>query len=164
MRVIGLNKVVARLEKMLGRLIGEDVVLETNFGCDAGRVRADGGQIGRALRTWPSMRVTLIIGTQNVVIDETYIVGHDVVRPAFYGPHTMVAVTNTVMGMYADTIQRIFDPFFTMKARSKGTGLGLSTVYGVINQSGGYIWVYRELVQGSVFKVYLPHAYSDIRS
>jgi len=170
MRVIDLNEVVARLEKMLGRLIGEDVVLETNFGCDAGQVRADAGQIEQVLmnlainaRDAMPTGGTLIIETQNVVIDETYTVQHDVVRPNSYGPYTMVAVTDTGTGMDADTMRRIFDPFFTTKARGKGTGLGLSTVYGIIKQSGGYIWVYSELDQGSVFKFYLPHADSDIR-
>lgn len=170
MRVIDLNEVIGRLEKMLRRLIGEDVILETNFQHDTGHVRADAGQIEQvimnlAVNARDAMPTggKIIVETQNVVIDETYALQHDVVRPNSYGPYTMVAVTDTGTGMDADTSRRIFDPFFTTKARGKGTGLGLSTVYGIIKQSGGYIWVYSELDKGSVFKFYLPHADSEIR-
>ncbi len=170
MRVIDLNEVIGRLEKMLGRLIGEDIALETVFDPEAGQVKADPGQIEQVImnlavnaRDAMPSGGTFIVETKNVAIDEIYAMQHDVVQPSSYGPYTMVAVTDTGTGMDEATQQRIFDPFFTTKARGKGTGLGLSTVYGIIKQSGGYIWVYSEVGKGSVFKFYLPHADSEIQ-
>ncbi len=169
-QVINLNEIIGRLEKMLGRLIGEDIELQTSFDPQAGQVKADPGQIEQVIMNLAvNARDAMpdggkfIVETQNVTMDESYSMQHDVVKAGAYGPYTMVAVTDTGTGMDAATQQRIFDPFFTTKARGKGTGLGLSTVYGIIKQSGGYIWVYSELGKGTVFKFYLPHADSEIR-
>ncbi len=169
-QVINLNEIIGRLEKMLGRLIGEDIELETVLDPQVGLVKADPGQIEQVIMNLAvNARDAMpdggkfVVETQNVVMDESYSMQHDVVKAGAYGPYTMVAVTDTGTGMDVATQQRIFDPFFTTKARGKGTGLGLSTVYGIIKQSGGYIWVYSEMGKGTVFKFYLPHADSEIR-
>jgi two-component system, cell cycle sensor histidine kinase and response regulator CckA len=159
-KVLNLNNVVIEIEKMLRRLIGEDVELRTNLDRALGSVKADRGQIEQVImnlvvnsRDAMPDGGKLTIETSNADVDNTDIYHRLPFRP---GPYVLLTVTDTGVGMDEDTKSRIFEPFFTTKGIGKGTGLGLSTVYGVVNQSGGHICVYSELGRWTVFKIYLP--------
>ena len=158
-KVLDLNVVVADLEKMVRRLIGEDIDLLTIPSPVLGKVKADPGQVEQVLlnlivnaRDAMPKGGKLTIETRNVVHSEEYAQRH----AAQPGPYVMLAVSDTGCGIDAAIKTRVFEPFFTTKASGKGTGLGLATVYGIIKQSGGNIWVYSEVGRGSTFKVYLP--------
>jgi len=158
--VINLTTVVAETETMLRRLIGEDVELITRLSPDLGHVLADPGQIQQivmnlAINSRDAMPNggTLHIETGNVALDEGHQIEGPQVRP---GPYVMLAVTDTGSGMSPEIRGRIFEPFFTTKEIGKGTGLGLATVYGMVTQAGGGIWVYSEPERGTTFKIYLP--------
>jgi PAS domain S-box-containing protein len=159
-RVLNLNDVVLDVERMLRRLIGEHIELTVRPSAVAARVRVDRSQIEQvifnlAINARDAMPEggKLTIETGEVQLDEEYARGHYNVTS---GPHVMLAVTDTGVGMDRATQDRIFEPFFTTKEHGKGTGLGLSTVFGVVQQSGGHLWVYSEPGRGSTFKVYLP--------
>ena len=159
-RIINLNDIVLNLDSLLRRLIGEDIEILTVPAEDVGSVKADPGQIEQvimnlALNSRDAMPHggKLTLETLNVALDETYAKDHQPVEP---GRYVMLAVSDTGQGMTSETQARIFEPFYTTKEVGKGTGLGLSMVYGIIKQSGGYIWVYSEPGRGSTFKIYLP--------
>jgi PAS domain S-box-containing protein len=158
--VVDLNVLVGDFEKMLARVIGEDVELRLALKDDAGNVRADPGQIQQVImnlivnaRDAMPKGGKILIETSNADLTEQYAELHQPVVP---GPYVMLAVTDNGTGMPPQVKARIFEPFFTTKEKGKGTGLGLSTVYGIVKQSGGYIWAYSELGRGTTFKVYLP--------
>jgi two-component system cell cycle sensor histidine kinase/response regulator CckA len=157
---LNLNDLIDELQMMLERLIGEDIRLIMKTGNNIGNVKADPGQIEQALM---NMAVnardampdggTLTIETANVDLTEGVVHKRVTMQP---GAYVLLTVSDTGIGMNQETQANIFEPFFTTKEKGKGTGLGLSTVYGVVKQSGGYIWVYSEPGHGTTFKIYLP--------
>jgi len=158
--VLDLNVVVAEMDKMLRRLIGEHIALATVLAPDLGRVRADPNQIEQVIvnlavnaRDAMTEGGKLTIETANIDLDEPFAQTHLGSLP---GPYAMLAVTDSGTGMDATVRAHLFEPFFTTKEVGKGTGLGLATVYGIVKQSGGYISVYSEPGHGSSFKIYLP--------
>jgi PAS domain S-box-containing protein len=160
-KVLLLNGVVGDMEKMLRRLIGEDVELATKLDTKLGKVRADQGQIEQVImnlavnaRDAMPEGGQLSIETCNTEIDEVFIKRYP--YPVQTGPYILLTVSDTGTGMDDVTKQRIFEPFFTTKEKGKGTGLGLSMVYGVVKQSNGYIDVFSTVGKGTTFKIYLP--------
>jgi signal transduction histidine kinase/CheY-like chemotaxis protein len=159
-RVLDLGDSLTAMEPMLRRLIGEHIAVETRTTGHVGRVKADPGQIEQvilnlAINARDAMPEggTLMLELADVTLDKPYTLQHAGTRP---GRYVMLTVSDTGVGMDEATRARIFEPFFTTKELGKGTGLGLSTVYGIVTQSGGNIWVYSEPGGGSTFKVYLP--------
>ena len=157
---LDLNSVVSGLEQLLKRLMSEDVRMQVKMSPDLGIIKADPSQIEQVLmnlvvnaRDAMPSGGKLIIETCNVDLDQTYASEQVSVKA---GRYVMLAVSDTGSGMNAETVAHIFEPFFTTKGGMRGTGLGLSTTYGIVKQSGGYIWVYSEPQHGTTFKVYLP--------
>jgi CheY-like chemotaxis protein len=168
LKVLNMNGVVNNVSKMLLRLIGEDITLSLKPGEPLGSIKADLGQIEQVLmnlavnaRDAMPEGGKILIETSNVELDETYAKQHPSFRP---GSYVMLSFSDTGCGMDAKTQSRLFEPFFTTKGPGKGTGLGLSTVYGIVKQSGGYIWAYSEPGRGATFKIYLPRVDSPAQT
>ncbi len=160
-RILNLNSIISESTKLLERLIGKDVELVTILDPNLGSIKADSSQIEQVIMNLAVNACDampdggkLIIETSNLFVDENYINQHlSSITP---GPHVLLAISDNGTGMNLETQARIFEPFFTTKEKGKGTGLGLSMVYGIVRQSGGYIWVYSEPGRGTTFKICLP--------
>ena len=164
--VVDLNASVMEVEKMLHRVIGEDIEMAIRLQPDLGRVKADPGQLSQVLmnlavnsRDAMPNGGKLVIETANMELDDTYGRQHLGAKP---GPHVMLAISDTGTGMDSETLSHIFEPFFTTKETGKGTGLGLSMVYGIIKQSNGYIMAYSEPGRGTTFKIYFPSTEENV--
>ena len=164
-KLLDLNEAITGTVELLKRVIGEDVELNLMLAPDAGKVMVDPTQFGQILmnlavnsRDAMPEGGKLIIETRTVELDDEYVLKHIQVHP---GRYSMMAVTDTGSGIPPAVLAHIFEPFFTTKEQGKGTGLGLATVYGIVKQSGGYVWVYSEPGQGSTFKIYLPYLDSE---
>ena len=158
--VLNLNSLISEMEKMLPRLIGEDIEIVIALDPAIGRVKADHGQLEQvvmnlAVNARDAMPDggKVVITTANAVLDETWTRSHPGSKA---GDFVMLSVADTGTGIDSETLAHIFEPFFTTKERGKGTGLGLATVYGVVKQSGGYVWVESALGKGTAFQIYLP--------
>jgi two-component system cell cycle sensor histidine kinase/response regulator CckA len=165
-RVINVNSVLAQTQKMLQRLIGEDIELILDLGPNVGNIKADPGHVEQAIvnlavnaRDAMPLGGHLRIETAAVTLDENYARTHVGIKP---GEFTMIAVSDTGEGMDSETRRHIFEPFFTTKEKGKGTGLGLATVYGIVKQTGGDIWVYSEPGRGTAFKLYFPRVFEPL--
>jgi PAS domain S-box-containing protein len=160
-RLLDVNATVANLKPMLSRLIREDVAIETRLSVERGRVMADPGQFEQVLlnlavnaRDAMPEGGRLFIETANVELDEAYAAQER--ASVLPGSYIMVSVSDTGTGMSREVLSRVFEPFFTTKPPGEGTGLGLATVYGIVKQSGGHVWVYSEPGEGTTFKIYFP--------
>ncbi len=161
-RVLDLNAAVADVERLLRRVIGEDIVMVTSLAPDLGHVRIDPGQLEQVLmnlavnaRDAMPAGGHLTIETRNVVLDESYARSRVAVRP---GPHVRLSITDDGAGMDDDTMAHIFEPFFTTKGMDKGTGLGLATVYGIVTQAGGHVAVTSRPGEGTTMAIHLPRS------
>jgi PAS domain S-box-containing protein len=160
MRVLNLNDVILNLLTMLQRIIGEHIEIGTELAENLAPIKADAGQLEQVLMNLSvNARDAMVKGgkltleTQNVELDENFVRLHVGSTP---GPHVLLTVSDTGVGMDKEILARIFEPFFTTKGPGSGTGLGLAMAYGVVKQSGGYIWVSSEVGKGTTFKIYLP--------
>ena len=168
-KVINVNEIITNMKNMLRRLIGEGVQLQTALGSELGRVECDPAQIEQVFmnlvinaRDAMPKGGKITIETTNVDLDETYASKHGIeLKPATY---VLLEVSDTGIGMNKEVQNQIFEPFFTTKEKGEGTGLGLSTVYGIVKQSGGFIWAYSEVGLGTTFKIYLPVVYKELES
>jgi PAS domain S-box-containing protein len=165
-KTLDLNSIVVNLDKLLRRLMDENIEMTTAVQEHVGKVKADPVQIEQVLmnlvvnaRDAMPQGGRILIETANVDLDSAYADDHATVKP---GRYVMLAVSDTGVGMDHETVAHIFEPFYTTKESGRGTGLGLSTVYGIVKQSGGYIWVYSEPSKGSTFKVYLPRVEESV--
>jgi two-component system cell cycle sensor histidine kinase/response regulator CckA len=161
-RIVEPAAVIRQLEPMLRRLIGEDVILQLLLDAETSTIRVDASRLEQVIvnlvvnaRDAMPEGGTLTLETSNVEFDDSYLSTH---ADARIGPHVMIAVSDTGVGMDAVTRARAFEPFFTTKGPGQGTGLGLSTVYGIVKQSGGWVWLYSEPGRGTTFKVYFPQS------
>ncbi|MGB6429546.1 MAG: PAS domain S-box protein [Candidatus Acidiferrales bacterium] len=168
-KVIDINSVVLDMEKLLRRLISEDIELTTPLGTGVGRVKADQGQVEQVImnlavnaRDAMPHGGKLTISTEEMVMDKEFVRRYP--YPVQCGPYVCLTVTDSGIGMDAETKARAFEPFFTTKEKGKGTGLGLSTVYGVVKQSGGYIDIFSTVGKGTTFKIYLPRVEDAIKA